>query len=452
MMRAQVVLIGLVLFFALPVDAQTVNPILERQTITGFEQRMVVNVDNSVDVTETIRYNTGRQPHHGIRRTILSRSSQGRNMTLSDIVVVDLQGNTYQNEITTTGSSVELKIGDPYKTFIGEKTYVIHYHATSAVGQLPAFDEVYWNVTGNNWEIPIISATSTITLPSSAPAIQFSCYRGTYGSSEKCEPPTLQNGSYVFTTGALAPQEGMTVAVGFKKGIVVPYTATDNIRDFFKTFWSVFLALFMILLSTFFSFRYWYKKGRDPKGTGIIVAQYDVPDDLTPMEVSAILNQRVGPGDVSAELIYLATKGYLKIKEIEKVTLGVFKSRDFELTLLKSHLELANDFDRKLLEALFWNNWSVPSTIQLSDIKVKPSAVRTIFESVADSVLTKGYYQNLGRMKMGNFAKTRPGLITLLGFPAIVAFFIEWSTTHSSSITVLWCVVFRPHHHFSQMS
>jgi uncharacterized membrane protein len=383
------------------------------EAIISFTSEITVNTDNSIDVTEVIVYDSGSIERHGIYRDIYRYSSTGRKIDIENVSVDDSAGGSHMFEVTSSGDYVRIKIGDPDKTFTGSNTYRIKYRAVKAIGQLDNVDELYWNVTGNGWAMPIYKAEAVVSLPNGAKSTQSACYVGLAGSTDRCEVSEEPDGVYVFNTPrALQQYEGITIAAGFPKGIVEPYGTSDKISDFFDKYLMWIIALLLPTFTLYFSLRHWYKKGRDPKGTGVIVPQYDVPDGLTPMEVAGIVNQKIKPSDISAEIVYLATKGYLKITQVENKTLGIFKSTNYTLTKLKDFDDLQNEFDKELLEALFESKES----IKLSDLKnVFYKKIGDITKKVAEGLLSKGYYKNLGRMK-GSGGRT-----------AIIIFMAVWA-------------------------
>jgi uncharacterized membrane protein YgcG len=413
-------------------NAQDFDQTLPQETIVSFGSNIVVNTDNSINVTEDIVYNTGPQEHHGIYRDIYPYSSQNRKMTINNVSVSDENGNPYIFDVSDNNGNVEIKIGDPNQTFIGQKDYIIKYHATMAVAQLKNVDEIYWNVTGNEWGMPISSAQATVILPSGAKETQSACYYGIKGSTNQCQSPiSNKDGTYSFSAPyELNPSEGLTIAVGFSKGIVRPYSLTDNVSNFFNMYGHWIISAMLPILTLIGSLLYWFKKGRDAKGRGTIVPQYDVQDGLTPMEVGGIANEKVDGDNISAEIIYLATKGYLKIHQLDKRFIGLIKSADYELIKLKDFSDLPNDFDRNLLTALFGNseqleqigmtsslhNVSMAATqpsgtqnesVQLSSLRfVFFERANLIIKSVLDALLNKGYYKNLGRIKKGGGSRT----------------------------------------------
>lgn len=368
------------------------------EAVLDFSAIITVNTDNSVNVVEKILYEAGPWERHGIYRDIYPYSSQGRKMAISNIVVEGEDGIAYPFEILKEGRSVRIKIGDPDKTFTGARLYIVNYTATNAIAQFDDFDEIYWNVTGNDWEIPINNVSASINLPPSASVLQAACYYGEKGSTERCEGFSSPR--------ALNAGEGLTAAVGFPKGIVAAYSVHDDARNFFQKYWSWFLAALLPILTLVFSLRYWHKKGRDPKGTGVVVPQYDVLDGLTPMEVSGIVKEKISAKEISAEIIYLATQGYLKIEQIEEKKLGIFKNIDYVIHLLKDISILPNEADRKLIQSLFHtlpgleNAPVLGATVRLSGLKNSfYKNIPSVLRPVQDALLSKGYYKNLGRIK-----------------------------------------------------
>lgn len=390
-------IIILACFFGV-VRAQTEGSASSEEAITSFHSSITVNVDNSIKVVETISYNTGNQERHGIYRDIYSYSSARRKMTIGNVSVTDEKGNPYIFEVYNDGGNIRVKIGDPDQTFIGQKIYIIKYNASKAVAQFEDFDEIYWNVTGNEWNIPIYSASASVALPERTNVLQSSCYYGPRESTNQCDIVDNQGEPYIFHMfSSLSAGEGFTVALGFSKGVVTAYSASDTVSNFFDIYGRWIAAGILPIATLFFSLLYWYKKGRDPKGTGVIVPQYDVPDNLAPMEIAGIVNQKINIDNISAEIIHLATMGYLKINQTEERALGIFKSTDYELVKLKDFSSLSNEFDKKLLEALFKSGSSIVKLSELKNVFYKDA--NSIIVATADSLLDKGYYKNLGRMK-----------------------------------------------------
>lgn len=363
------------------------------EAVTLYSADISVNIDNSINVVETIKYNTGLQERHGMYRNISLYSSQNRKMSIKEISVVDKNNNAYPILITNEAETVNIRIGDPKQTFVGEKTYIIKYRATKAVAQFDDFDEIYWNVTGNAWIIPIYNTEASVRLPDGAIMKQSACYYGYKGSTDKCQLVSQEKEKYVFSAPShLSPYEGLTVAVGFQKGVVNKYSLTDKFLDIFNAYAGWIIGGLLLVLTLIFSLIYWYKYGRDDRRMRVIVPQYDAPEGLTPLESAGIVNERVTDKDISAEIIYLATKGYLKIRQLEK---GFMSSDDYEIIKSKDFSDISEDFDRKILEGLFFLN---KQTVKISELEKSlfSATVRLAIASVMNTLVSKGYYKNLG--------------------------------------------------------
>lgn len=370
------------------------------EAIISFFSTIKVNLDSSVDVDEVITYTTGPVEHHGIYRDVRTVSSTEGKMKILNVKVVDENGNPYNFVFSNSGDFVRIKIGDANVTFSGQKIYHIFYHATNAVASLKDVDEIYWNATGNEWGMPIYEAKVTIILPDGLISNQNACYFGPKSSTDKCQLNLSSTStSYIFDSPRILNSgEGLTVAVGFPKGTVIPY------QESFADKYGILFGFIVFVLAVFFvMFTYWFNNWRDPKGRGIIVPQYDVPDGLTPMEVDGIVNEGINSKSISAEIIYLATLGYIKIKQVEDVTLGIFKSTDYQLTYLNYTTDNLNNFDKIVLTSIFTNidpsSGGYSGTIILSNLKNHfYKKIPSIIKSISDSLLDKMYYKNLGKI------------------------------------------------------
>ena len=368
------------------------------ESIKLYNADIVVNKDNSIDVSEEILYDTGQSSRHGIYRDIDILSSQNKVMEISSIKVTDENNTPYNFILSKYSDHLNIKIGDADTTFSGSKKYIIKYHATRAIAQLQEMDEIYWNVTGNRWTMPIYNAKAQVHLPSDIPYIQSACYYGALKSNSTCSVGDInkKEGLYQFSSPTLYPNWGMTIALGFQKGFMTPYTSSDS-PSFFYLYKAWFVGAIISILSLIFCFLHWYRRGRDPKGRGIIVPQYDVPDSLTPLETVGIVKENIVANNISAEIIYLATRGYLKINQIEDKVLGLFKSVDYQLVKIKDYSDLENDFDKRLLDGIFGD---YGDSVSLSTLKYRftTSATESIKLSLG-ALVSKGYYKNLGKMK-----------------------------------------------------
>ncbi len=318
---------------------------ISQEKIEDFSVEIWINKDGSFLVKESITYNFGSNFKHGIYRKI----PLGR-LKLKVEKVIDEFGAPYKTKISEEGEYLRIRIGDPLKLVSGKKTYNIFYLVQNGLGFFKDHDEIYWNVTGNEWQVPIERAKAILHLPEkvSKEKLKFACYTGHFGSKEKdCSFEVKENGEIVFLANrSFLPGEGLTIALGWPKGIVKEPNFLSKILWQLEYSWPLFIPFFVFV----YLFRKWFKEGRDPKIKKPIVVQYTPPDNLKPAEMSFILNQRIKPRDLSATLVDLAIRGFIKIKEIKKG--WIWKEKDYEIEKLKDFHDLS-DYERTLLERIF---------------------------------------------------------------------------------------------------
>lgn len=401
----------------------------EGERIERFEAVIQVNSDRSVTVTETVTYTTGGSEKHGIYRDIRQYSSEGKKMEIGVISVVDEAGRSYQWQEEDNTADVRIRIGDPNTTFRGEKTYILTYTATHAVASLKDIDEIYWNATGNAWQYSIDVASATIVLPAHAPVLAQACYVGVQGSTAPCK---IDNGIFRTVT-PLQPTEGLTVAVGFSKGVVDTPGMQDNVKDFLRTYAIIVFPLIAFVVMFFV----WLGKGKDPKGRGIVVPEYEIPEAITPLEAAVILRQHIAHADISAELIYLARRGFLVISRTEQ---KAFLGTNMQYTLVQQRGSgTLSSFDEKLLQAVFGNREQITLAELNGTFYKKIEAIET---AAIHSVIAKGYFvKNPETVQVGYWAAgfgVGMGLVIISTILAIANSFTMFGSIAAAFIVILF--------------
>lgn len=374
----------------------TTIDITPREHVIFYSTIFEIQKDSSVNVTERISYDFGPNERHGIFRNIPVdyKTDLGNYSTdISNISVDDERGGTYNFTSSRVGSELRVKIGDADKLISGIHQYDIHYTLRGAIGYFQDFDELYWNAVGNEWTVPVDSPSATVRLPVALASdkLKTACYLGEAGTkpvNSSCqtiykageEDPVQE---IQFTGATVEPGQAFTIAVGFPKGIVTEPTATDKawhfITDNLVVLFPIIVFVAMLLL--------WKKYGKDPKGRGVIVAQYDAPDGLSPLEISGLFG--FDTKAVSAEIIQLAVKGFLKIERIEKA--HFWSSVDYQLSATgKDESELA-DFDKEILRGLFDSN---SGSVLVSDLENSfYKTVNEVRSKTYSSLVAKGYLE-----------------------------------------------------------
>lgn len=356
-MRKKLTIFLIGLFFALAsfVFKEEVSAVSYSEKIKNFDVEISINPDSSLLVKESILYDFGGHLRHGIFRDIPKKDIE-----IKVLEVKDEFNNPYPYSVKRKGKYLDIKIGDPDKLIKGEHLYNISYKIGWGIKFFKGHDELYWNVTGNEWEVPIESSGVKIHLPQEIARenLQFACFTGVFGSKEEdCVYGLDEKGDVYFESKrGFAPQEGLTIVLGLPKGIIFQPGIFQRIIWFIKRNWSLFVPFFVFL----FLFKEWWQKGRDFPLKKPIIAQYEAPESLGPAEVGTIMKQKIKTQDVSATIIDLAVRGFIKIKEKKGKGL-IFKKLDYIFVRLKdfSKDESLKNYERKILRSIFQNKESV---------------------------------------------------------------------------------------------
>jgi len=351
---------------------------------SSFGSDISVNADSSFDVIETIK-GSFLVPRHGIFRFIPVTYDRPGLLPLQIFVHVDdvtMNGQSLPYDVSRSGAFLQVKIGDPDRTVSGPFQYQIRYRVKNAMLFHEAEDELYWNVTGEQWDAPIRSVTATVHVAgATADQIHGDCFQGAFGSTAKC-PQTITDGTYAASgTGPI------TVSVRFPKGIVHEPSGFTKTIWWLADHWDAFVFLLIPLAVVMFLFRQWWIHGRDPKGRGVIVAQYEPPDDLHPAELSTLTHEKFQPRDFSATIVDLAVRGYVTI--VEEKSDGLFAKTSYRFKRMKPADHHLRSFELITYDALLGSG-------DEATLDARRTALTTARERSEDavyaSVTDHGYY------------------------------------------------------------
>ncbi len=198
-----------------------------RERITSFDSVIQVDLSGVLTVIETIAVAAeGDQIKRGIYRDFPTDYTNRAGIRVKvgfKILSVKRDSRSEPYHTKRQGNGVRLYIGDK-NVFLnpGPYTYSITYQTDRQIGFFADYDELYWNVTGNDWAFPIEQATATIVLPAGTAILQYSAYTGRQGSTAfnaKLVESAADEISFR-TTAPLAPREGLTIAAAWPKGII----------------------------------------------------------------------------------------------------------------------------------------------------------------------------------------------------------------------------------------
>ncbi len=370
-----------------------VAPAAARQlVIQRFEAEIVVLPNGTLDVTETIAARFIGS-WRGLYRTIPVeyRTPQGFNYTLflEPVSVTDENGSTLRYESSRERHYLKFKIYIPGAQD-ATRTVVLRYRVLDGLKFFEDHDELYWNVTGDEWDVPIQAARARIVLPVGVTGVRALSFTGAYGSrAQDADVDTQANTVEMRMRRPLAFHEGLTAVVGWDKGFVKEPDATAKAGLFLRSNWPLFIPLGAFALM----FWLWYTRGRDPR-LRPIAPQYAPPEGLTPGEVGTLVDDAADMRDITATIVDLAVRGYILIEEKQKEHLmGLWSNKEYVFHLRKK----SNDWgqlkphERELLDALFGGG--ALESVELSDLQNKfYKNLPDIRDGIFAGLMQHGYY------------------------------------------------------------
>lgn len=326
---------------------------IQGERIISFHSDITIAENADVTVTETIKvFANGNAIKRGIFRALpMVRNINGGKEKISyNIISVerDRIKEPYHEEIKNGIFTVYIGDKDAYLS-PGIYTYKIVYKTQDQIGKFKGYDEFYWNVNGTDWTFPVESIQATIHLPKNADIIQNSCYTGVHGSKERnCNSEKLSSTEITFKADHLNAYENLTIAVGFKAGVLKEPSVFSK---WMKRNWPSLSLVMMSFYLIFFYYNNWRKYGKDPEKP-VVIPQFNAPNNLSPASIGYIDKGKFDASLVTANLVDLSIKGYVEIEEV-KNTKESFLSRIFDLTKLSSSNNTVQDDEKLLLEKLF---------------------------------------------------------------------------------------------------
>jgi hypothetical protein len=200
----------------------------------------------------------------------------------------------------------------------GEHTYSYRYDAGRMLGFFDDFDELYWNVTGNGWNFPIDRASATVSFAFevSRDSYGIDAYTGGFRENGKAFTFAIdERGSVTFqTTTPLGTNKGLTIAVSWPKGLVDEPGAMQKLMWLLADNLNLLIALAGLVAIIGYYIPVWKSFGRDPE-PGVIFTRYEPPGGFSPASLRYIEQMRYDDATMTAAVISLAVKGYLRINK-----------------------------------------------------------------------------------------------------------------------------------------
>lgn len=329
------------------------------ERIISFKSDIRIAENADVTVSETIKvYSSGYQIKRGIFRALpLVRNTKDGKLKIDyKILAVTRDGSTESYHEKKEGNILTIYIGDKDKTLsAGFYTYTIVYKTQDQIGKFRGYDELYWNVNGTDWSFPVEHIQATLHLPPNAHILQNSCYTGEEGSTAKnCTGKKISSTEIEFNAENLKQHENLTIAVGFKAGVLKEPSAFSK---WVKRNWMVIPLILLSFYLLYFYYDNWKKYGKDLEKP-VVIPQFNAPKNLSPASIGYIDKGKFETNLVTANLVDLAVKGLIKITEVKEGNESLL-SRIFTLKKLGESADRLKNDQYLLLKRLFEGEKSI---------------------------------------------------------------------------------------------
>jgi uncharacterized membrane protein YgcG len=378
--------------------------------------------------------------------------SRYRSYPISGVTASSPSGAPANVNIDQTNGWLEIRIGDPSISNVsGVQSYQLHYTITAVVNTIPAqaadathtaspaHQEFFWNAIGNSWETPLNNLSIDVVGPVEATQVQ--CYAGAVKSTTPCASATItSDGRAAFTQAHLEAGMPFTVVAGYPAGtfpnaapILVdkgsvgsggsggggaggggfnPSQFAPKPSPFAVTPVTGGLAGVMLLGGVTLAARTARRRARDEQYLGLtpglapaanqgmtvgyrdkrapIAVQFQPPTGFRAGQLGTLTDERADPRDVTATIVDLAVRGYLRIEQTQEA--GSWgQSADFRMLKLREADADLLPYEAKLFSDLF----AARSEVALSQLRTTFAASMALVqkELYAD-VTQRGWFRS----------------------------------------------------------
>ncbi|MEZ5498042.1 MAG: DUF2207 domain-containing protein [Steroidobacteraceae bacterium] len=306
------------------------------ERIVSFDSNITIAANSELEVRETIVVEArGETIRRGIYRDFPTRyrRADGQPVVVGfKLRYAERDGRIEPSRTESQANGIRIYIGDPERLVApGRHEYVIVYSTDRQLGFFADHDELYWNVTGNGWALPIETASARVQLPAQVAAglLALGAYTGLQGERGTDFSAEANTGQALFvTTRSLQPREGFTIVVGWPKGIVAPPSAAMRARYLLRDVWLALLAATGLLSLAAYYYYAWNRVGRDP-ARRLIVPHYSAPEGHSAAAMRYLCEMSYDDRCFAAGILSLAVKGHLRI---DRTSGGMFgQKKDYVL-------------------------------------------------------------------------------------------------------------------------
>lgn len=387
------------------------------EEITLFKSDVRLEQNTDINIREEIHYFFAT-PRRGIIREIpIKYKVEGGLQRPTRLVVNDIyyykedspEQKLYDYERESKSGYAILRIGNPDVTITDGYVYVIDYKLVNAVNYFDEYDELFLNLTGSGWNVPIVEAYANIEVPNKI--TDKVCFTGPDGSTlSECTFEEIdENKVKLSVNSSLSSYEGYTVALKMPKGTLDDTRARQTVQFLLAN-----IGLLLPIPIFFFLSSIVKKKGTNKKKT--VIAHYEPIKGITPLFAGFLYKKVLENRHVTAEIIQMAIDGHIKIKQEGK--------REYILEKQSQQALEIDDASNLILLDIFKKGDSVNTKKIHSDFYL---TVRDINRKLSDKAFELKYFDQ-NRRKLQSSLSSLGIIGVFLSFMSL-GVFLEYALT-----------------------
>lgn len=364
------------------------------EEIENFNTNININRNNAATITETIEYNFGFFERHGIERWVpietKIKDDYRRFYYHFKLLAATIDGHKVKSQVRDEGVYKVIRLGDPNRTIGGVHSYTISYQMDPVIQRDGDGDYLNWNLVGSQWKVPIAAASAQISFADGVKVLQSRCYSGPSGSTaQDCNVSTTEDSLSINSKDSLTPGEDMTVNAlvtpnSFTKYQVPTGPPAHIVLPVLGYVVGVLAVVFGVIGRILSWMVYRYKRKRQ-----LIIPQYAAPDKLKPGEIGLLNDNVANMSEVTATLIDLAVRGYIRIEQTQAKKL--FKKAEYKFHKLKDYSGLSG-YEKDLLD-LFFGSGKQTATLKSVSASKAATVIKDAKEQMKKDLQKKGYYE-----------------------------------------------------------
>ncbi|MET1007987.1 MAG: DUF2207 domain-containing protein [Propionibacteriaceae bacterium] len=366
-------------------------------SIPRYDVTATAAPDGTVDVRLDFDFDFSDTEGHGpyvtlpLRQAIEGDPDHYRSFSITDIRASSPSGAPAGVDTETDGGALAIKVGDEDIEVQGRQSYQLAYRIKGVVNPgvgAAGEDEIFWNIIGSQWEVPLNDITVTLTGP--AAVGRSACFVGKVGSTTACDQASASADSARYAQASVEPGSGLTVLADWPAGtfvdaqpVLVPRRNLGN--TFTLNPLTGALAGAVVVLGGAALLQQARRRGRDQQYLGLtpgltptgadtgsttvrdrrapVAVQFTPPAGVRAGELGTLVDEVAHPHDVTATIVDLAVRGHLRIEEVPADDPAKAKPKDKSWRLVKldrvEGQQKLLDYERLIFNKLFASGDSV---------------------------------------------------------------------------------------------